>query len=58
MAKGRKSGGGGRKQSSDRLSTIASKAVRGKPVTKSEIKSLGGSVLGQDETRGKRGKPR
>ena len=55
MPKAKKAGGGGpRKETSDRMSKIAAKALRGEKMTKSEIKSLGGSVLGQDETKGKR----
>ena len=42
------------KQSSDRLSSLASKALRGETLTKEEVKSLAGSVLAQDETKGKR----
>lgn len=51
-----KKGGGGNKQSGDKTSSIASKALRGEKLTKSQIKSLGGSVLSQDETKGKRKK--
>ncbi|MET0437635.1 MAG: hypothetical protein ABW043_09090 [Devosia sp.] len=43
-----------KKQSSPKLSTIASKAVRGEKLTKAEIASLGGSVLSQDETAGQK----
>ena len=49
-----KKSGGGRKQTSNRVATIASKALRGKTVTKAEVKTLAGSVLSQDETKGKR----
>lgn len=52
----KKGGGKGKKETSDRVSEIASKALRGEKLTKAEIKSLGGSVLSQDETRGKRPK--
>lgn len=45
------------KQSGNKASTIASKALRGEKLTKTEIKSLGGSVLGQDEHKGKRKTP-
>jgi hypothetical protein len=45
---------GGKKETSDRMSEIASRALRGEKLTKSEIKSLGGSVLSQDENKGKR----
>jgi hypothetical protein len=40
------------KQSSDALSTLASKALRGEKLTQAEVKSLAGSVLSQDETKG------
>jgi hypothetical protein len=36
---------GGGKQSSDKTSSIASRALRGGSVTKGEVKSLAGSVL-------------
>ena len=47
-----------RKESSDRLSSLASKALRGEPMTKAQIKKLGASVLSQDETKGARGLPK
>lgn len=43
-----------RKQSGDKTSTIASKAMKGQRLTQAEIRSLGASVLSQDETKGKR----
>ena len=43
-----------KKQSSDKLSTLASKVLKGKKPTQKEAKSLAGSVLSQDETKGKR----
>ena len=43
-----------KKQTSDRLSKIAAKALRGEELKKSEILSLAGSVLSQDETKGSR----
>ena len=46
-----------KKETSDRMSKIASKALRGGKLTKAEIIALGGSVLSQDETKGKRKKP-
>ena len=61
----RKSGSKGRKptpskppkkQSSDKLSSLASKVLKGKTTTKKQAKSLAGSVLSQDETKGKRSK--
>lgn len=46
-----------KKQSSDKLSKLASKVLSGKKKpTSKEAKSLAGSVLGQDETKGKRKK--
>ncbi|MEO1965794.1 hypothetical protein [Hyphomonas sp.] len=42
-----------KKQSSPKVSSIASKALRGKPISKKEVKSLAGSVLSQDEKKGK-----
>lgn len=45
---------GGKKQTSDRVSSIAAKGLQGKKLTAKEIKSLAGSVLSQDETKGKR----
>jgi len=47
-----------KKETSDEMSTIASKALRGKKLTPTEIKRLGGSVLSQDETKGARKKKR
>ena len=47
-------GGGARKQSTQRVSKIASKGLRGEKLTKGEVKSLSGSVLGQDEHKGPR----
>ncbi len=43
-----------KKETSDRMSKIASKALRGQKITKKETRSLGGSVLSQDETKGSR----
>lgn len=45
-----------KKQSGDKVSTIASKGLRGEKLTKSETKSVCGSVMSQDEKNGKRGK--
>lgn len=56
---GKRSGGskGGGKQTSDRVSGIASKGLRNPgSLTNKEIKSISGSVLSQDETKGRRGK--
>ncbi len=50
-----KKGGGGRKTSGDKPATIASKGLRGEKLTKKEVKTLAGSVLSQDETKGKKG---
>lgn len=55
--KGGGKGGGGKRETSDRVSTIASKGLRGEKLTKGEVKSLAGSVLSQDETKGHRKKP-
>lgn len=44
------------KETSDRVSSIASKALRGEKLTNKEILALAGSVLSQDETKGKRKK--
>lgn len=43
-----------RKQSGDAASTIAGRVLGGGKPTRSEIKTLAGSVLGQDEKKGKR----
>ena len=63
---GNKKSGGGRKspapkgkpsnkkQSSDSTSTLAAKVLKGYKPTQKETKSLAGSVLSQDETKGKR----
>ena len=42
------------KQSSSRVSTLASKALSGKKLTTQEVKSLAGSVLSQDQTKGQK----
>ena len=46
-----------KKQSGNKASSIAGKVLAGKKPTGTEIKTLAGSVLSQDETKGKR-KPR
>ena len=51
---GSKRSGGAKKETSDRISKLASKALRGENLTKTEIKSLGASLLSQDETKGPR----
>ena len=44
-----------RKQTSDRVSTLASKILSGqKKPTARDVRTLAGSVLGQDEQKGKR----
>lgn len=43
-----------KKQSGNKTSSIASKALRTGKASSKEIKSLAASVLSQDETRGKR----
>jgi hypothetical protein len=45
-----------KKETSDKMATLGSKAMRGEKLTKSEIRSLGAAVVSQDETKGKRGK--
>jgi len=47
-----------KKESGDKMSTLASKAMRKEKLTKAEVASLGASVLSQDETKGKRTKKR
>lgn len=42
------------KQTSDKLSSIAAGILGGKKATPAEIKALAGSVLSQDQTKGKR----
>jgi hypothetical protein len=42
-----------RKQSSPPVSSLAAKVLAGKPATRSEQLRLAGSVLSQDEKRGK-----
>lgn len=55
MAASRKQSGP-KRQSGDKASTIAAKVLGGKPPTPKEAKTLAGSVLAQDETKGKRKK--
>lgn len=43
-----------KKQSSDKLSTLASDVLKGKKPSSKETKSLAGSVLSQDEKKGTR----
>jgi hypothetical protein len=43
-----------KKQTSDRVSSIAGKVLAGKKPTLAETKALAASVLSQDETKGKR----
>jgi hypothetical protein len=42
------------KQTSDKISEIASKALRTGKATVAQIKALAASALGQDETKGRR----
>lgn len=44
-----------KKQTSDRVSSLAGKVLAGKKPTPKQIKTLAGTALGQDETKGKRG---
>lgn len=43
-----------KKQTSDRISSLAGKVLAGKKPTTKQAKALAGSALGQDETKGKR----
>jgi len=45
-----------KKETTSRVSTIASKGLRGENLTKSEIKTIAASALSQDETKGQRNK--
>ena len=45
-----------KKQTGDKMSTLAAKVLAGKAPTKPEARSLAASVLAQDEKKGKRGK--
>lgn len=45
-----------KKQSGDKASTIAGKVLAGKKPTPKQVKTLAGSVLSQDETKGPRKK--
>ena len=47
-----------KKQSSSKLSSLASKVLQGKKPTAPEARRLAGSVLGQDEKKGQGGKKR
>jgi hypothetical protein len=52
----KKSGSGARKQTTQSVSTIASKGLRTGKLTPKEIRKVSASALGQDETKGKRKK--
>lgn len=52
----KKSGGSGKKETGDKMSRIAGKALSTGKATPKEIRSLGASVLSQDETKGSRKK--
>lgn len=52
---GRK-GSGGKKQTSQRVSKIASEGLRTGKLSKTKTRTVSGSALGQDETRGPRKK--
>ena len=45
-----------RKQSSQRVSSIAGRCLAGKKITQAEVRTLAGSVLGQDEIPAKKAK--
>ncbi len=47
-----------KKQSGDKASHIAAQVLEGKKPTQKEIETLAASVLGQDETKGKRKPPK
>ena len=44
-----------KKQSGDKVASIAGKVLAGKTPTRAEVLKLAGSVLSQDEKKGKRG---
>lgn len=48
--------GGGRKQTGNDVSKIASKGLRTGVLSKAETRKVSGSALGQDETKGPRKK--
>lgn len=43
-----------KKQTSDRMASIGARAMRGETMTPEEIRAMGASLVGQDETAGKR----
>lgn len=45
-----------KKQTGDKVASIAGKVLGGKKATPSEVRKLAGSVLGQDEKKGPRGR--
>lgn len=45
-----------KKQTGDKVASIAGKVLAGKKPTPAEVKKLAGSVLGQDEKKGSRGR--
>ena len=47
-------GDGGKKETTQRVSSIASKGLRTGKLTPSETKTVSASALGQDETKGRR----
>lgn len=47
-----KKAGGAGKKTGDKVSSIASKGLRTGKLSKAEIKSVSGSALAQDETKG------
>lgn len=46
--------GGGKKETTQRVSSIAAKGLRTGKLTKDEIRTVSASALGQDETKGRR----
>lgn len=47
-----------KKETSDRMSAIAARALRGEKMTPEEIQAMGGALLVQDETPGPRKPPK
>ena len=46
--------GGSKKETGNKMSVLASKALRGEKLDRAQVRSLGASVSSQDETKGKR----
>jgi hypothetical protein len=55
MAKGSKSGSGGaKKETTQKVSSVAAKGLRTGNLTRKETRMVSASALGQDETKGRR----